>query len=582
MSSSRRPPPVALAVAILLVLLLVGVAIVLHPPSRRHVNDHDDHDRDVVGRNRRDLLYSGGDPLYWDNQEQYANLQYSRDIDPTIEARAYDRSFADDDDDGGQENGGGGGGGGRCDRALIYLPDFFASHGHGSQIQVYVMAAVVSTYLDRAMIVLDPPLGMDHMSNPGGSQFGCPIDAFHNERQQRGVGGQDDGGGARRSPLMPGLDDLREDFPTGLSRLIHHPTWLSRGCDVPCATRHSYDDWRGMAMSTKGGSDLTEIECVNPDGKITNVVVVGGSNLRQYYSAHDAAMARDRQSTNAYRWAINLGGTPIEANRFSNIVDERKVWDYVLGLMNRAGMLKFQPWIARDVERLLGVFDLPRGDVEYTAIHVRRGDKLEKEARGEVVKFWMDQGHVDVNNLPTDYVPFRHYLAQWDGPETCPIDDNGRRMIVRHNVYVATDDPLVVRDEIAALPNRVGPNAVLWNECHELTFYFNPTDADAYHLNGSGEGGFSDESRVDNCFERYHRNIVSIADMFLLCRARTFIGEYNSNWGRVIREIRVRLNPILALPDGDGDGDILTRNDLTYTLDTRIAWGSNRERNPGK
>jgi hypothetical protein len=136
-------------------------------------------------------------------------------------------------------------------------------------------------------------------------------------------------------------------------------------------------------------------------------------------------------------------------------------------------------------------------------MHVRRGDELVREARGEAARFWMDQGHVDVNNLPTDYVPFRHYLAQWDGPETCPIDDNGRRMIVRHNVYVATDDPLVVRDEIAALPNRVGPNAVLWNECHELTFYFNPTDADAYHPSGSGEGGLSDESRVDYCFERY-------------------------------------------------------------------------------
>ncbi len=380
---------------------------------------------------------------------------------------------------------------------------------------------------------------------------------------------------------MPSLDDLRGDFPTGLSRLIHHPTWLSRGCDMPCATGgYSYNDWRGMLGAR--GNDLNEIECVDPnDGRITNVVVTGGSNLRQYYRYHDRAMARDRQSTNAYRWAINLGGTPIEANRFSNIADERKVWDYVLGLMNRAGMLKFQPWISRDVERLLGVFDLPRGDVEYTAIHVRRGDKLVEEARDEVVKFWTDQGHADVNNLPTDYVPFRQYLAQWDGPETCPIDDGGRRMIVRHNVYIATDDPVVVRNEIAELPNRVGPNAVLWNECHELTFYFNPTDTDAYHLNGSGEGGFSDVSRMDNCFERYRRNIVSIADMFLLCRARTFIGEYNSNWGRLIREMRVRLNPILALPDGDGDGDA-TRHDLVYTLDTRIAWGSNIERNPGK
>jgi hypothetical protein len=34
-----------------------------------------------------------------------------------------------------------------------------------------------------------------------------------------------------------------------------------------------------------------------------------------------------------------------------------------------------------------------RGDVEYTAMHVRRGDELVREARGEAARFWMDQGH---------------------------------------------------------------------------------------------------------------------------------------------------------------------------------------------
>jgi hypothetical protein len=299
-------------------------------------------------------------------------------------------------------------------------------------------------------------------------------------------------------------------------------------------------------------------------------------------------MARDRKSPASYRWAINLGASPAEANRFSNVIDERRVWDYVLGLMNRAGMLRLQPWIARDVERMLRLFDLPR-NVEYSAIHVRRGDKLAFEARGEVERFWRDRGHADPRNLPTDYVPFQHYLAQWDGPDACPTDEGGRPTIVRHSVYVATDDPIAVRGEIDALPDRVGPNAVMWNDCHELSFYFNPTDADAFHLNGDGEGGFRDDGgngnrEEDTCFARYHRNIVSVADMFLLCRARTFIGEYNSNWGRVIRTVRVRLlDPTLARWEGDGGGvgGAPARGGLTYTLDTRIAWGSNRERSPG-
>jgi hypothetical protein len=129
----------------------------------------------------------------------------------------------------------------------------------------------------------------------------------------------------------------------------------------------------------------------------------------------------------------------------------------------------------------------------------------------------------------------------------------------------------------------------MWNDCHELSFYFNPTDADAFHLNGNGEGGFQDDGgngnrEEDTCFARYHCNIVSVANMFLLCRARTFIVEYNSNLGRVIWIVRVRLlDPTLARWEGDGGGvgGAPARGGLTFTLDTRIAWGTNRERSPG-
>ena len=48
--------------------------------------------------------------------------------------------------------------------------------------------------------------------------------------------------------------------------------------------------------------------------------------------------------------------------------------------------------------------------------------------------------------------------------------------------------------------------------------------------------------------------------MIILSKARTFIGEFNSNWGRLIRTVRVRL-------DKNGlDGN-------THILDTRVAWG---------
>jgi hypothetical protein len=61
-------------------------------------------------------------------------------------------------------------------------------------------------------------------------------------------------------------------------------------------------------------------------------------------------------------------------------------------------------------------------------------------------------------------MPFQHYLAQRDGPDACPNDKGGRPTIVRHSVYVATDDPIAVRGEIDALPECVGPNAVMWKD----------------------------------------------------------------------------------------------------------------------
>ena len=66
----------------------------------------------------------------------------------------------------------------------------------------------------------------------------------------------------------------------------------------------------------------------------------------------------------------------------------------------------------------------------------------------------------------------------------------------------------------------------------------------AFHLSGKVKGKKATE---DSCFARYDRNIVSFVDMIILSKARTFIGEYNSNWGRLIRTVRVRLNDTLRL-----------------------------------
>jgi hypothetical protein len=65
-----------------------------------------------------------------------------------------------------------------------------------------------------------------------------------------------------------------------------------------------------------------------------------------------------------------------------------------------------------------------------------------------------------------------------------------------------------------------------------------------------------------------------------------FSGEFNSNWGRLLRTMRVRLHsPILEDDGGKSNGDkkvlgkVLPK--LTKTLDTRIAWGPTIARQPG-
>ena len=75
-------------------------------------------------------------------------------------------------------------------------------------------------------------------------------------------------------------------------------------------------------------------------------------------------------------WAKKLEATSDEAKIFSTL-SGTQMWDYAVGLMNKAGFMRFQQWIARDVKGFLQSFGLK--DEAYDAIHVRRGDKLIKE-----------------------------------------------------------------------------------------------------------------------------------------------------------------------------------------------------------
>jgi hypothetical protein len=455
----------------------------------------------------------------------------------------------------------------KCSRILMLLPQMFYDHGHGSQINSYLMGAITATFLDRAFLVLDAD-SLARGQYLGGSPFGCPADAFEGKVTAENFSS----------------DLVKKDFPMGFSRLVDHPQWLSRGCPIPCRDTHSYKDWVRISRDPEN-----QVTCTNPDGSTVDVVVFDGSRLRELTSGerfmklmgyHDYT----RESIDrAQRWALNMGATSIEAEYFASmkvgwpkLPDPNPIWDFVLALGNKAGFLTLQPWIERDMKSYLASFDLPRNK-DYAAIHVRRGDKVGTEARDEIVKYWKNKGYNETD-MPSNYIPFSEYLDKWDGPDVCPKNKAGKVQVMKHHVYVATDDPTVVRQEIENLPNHVNgnPYIILWHTCHEIKFHFSPAISEpTFHING-GAG--------DTCFDRYHRNILSMVDMMIILKAKTIIVEYNSNWGRLIRNLRVRLND-----DVISSGSMMNMNvdesfrweseflksplSATYSLDTRIAWG---------
>lgn len=370
--------------------------------------------------------------------EKYSTLQDVKDIDPSIESRAIAKVDIDN-----------------CSNVFLYLPERFSDHGHGSQINTYIEAILVGTYLNRRVLIVDPPNERSHYA--GASQFGCPVDAFEEIHMNS------------TASWTTSSDNwqIKENFPGGLSRLIDHPKWLTGGCPIPCADTYTYKDW--FRFSSQSTSMSAPITCKGSDGRTFNVMVTGGSGVRPYFYAK----AEGNQFISSERWAMNLGATPEEAKIFSTLSGD-KMWDYAIGLIIKAGFLRFQPWIARDVETLIQSFDLFQrigaSSEVYDAIHVRRGDKLISEARNEVNMYWRSKGYKDMTNLPANYIPFAHYLSQFRQNE-CPMNEQGKvTKRMKRIVYVATDDPVVVKDEIANLPYHIDEQTILWEDCQSCHF----------------------------------------------------------------------------------------------------------------
>jgi hypothetical protein len=136
-------------------------------------------------------------------------------------------------------------------------------------------------------------------------------------------------------------------------------------------------------------------------------------------------------------------------------------------------------------------------------------------------------------------------------------EKNGRirqTRIPRKIIYVSTDDPNTVRTEIAQLPKVKGGYTVL-NGCQKAEFIFSPASETIKSFHMTPCRKYLGTCNNDDCSKRYARSIAAIADLTILTRARKFVGEYNSNWGRLIKDFRTIFSDNLDALDPNGGSD---------------------------
>jgi len=417
-----------------------------------------------------------------------------------------------------------------CDDILLYMPnqlqvddgddDNVRANGVEGQLNSYLMAVMLATYTSKAMVILESNEDLV----PGGSQFGCPSNAFNEAVKSAGNKQQ--------------KFDTDEDVPKGLSRLIQHSEWLSRGCSVPCQNNHDYEKWSNVRKKNRKSKYAQHSTCRNDSGWESRVLVVDETDVQRLFDNNFKGKMLHRPSPTAYNWALRLGAKKYEAQTFADLEDEEDIWDFVSALLARSDVLRFQSWIAKDARNFIRLSQLPM-QVSYDAFHVRR--------EGSV------QGYEKETGL--DVIPFQEYLKTWERHD---CSDKARI------IYIASDNPGQIKEEISKYPAGDEGNLILpgVDECHGLRFYLRED---------STSTEFMKKGSTSDCSIQYRRTISSVADLIILSKSSTFIGEFGSSFARLVRTFRAALNDF---PGREEEGPVLVR-------DTRVVWGKLHPGPPG-
>lgn len=281
------------------------------------------------------------------------------------------------------------------------------------------------------------------------------------------------------------------------------------------------------------------MSCQNDSDRQAAVFVLSGEDVRYYFQSQWTTYMSDRSSAAAYDWAIRLGAQGYEAQTFAKLQKEEDVWNYISALMVRSGILRFQPWIARDVKQWIESSKLSLSS-PYTALYVNGGDELSMELlEDDASAMPSDLVEREGKNLPLDMI-----LRQWERTD-CNVKS--------HPVYIVPDDPQQIRKEINRLPKGRG-GVTLPNGCHRLYFIVSPAKSIPH----------PDENGTNYCSVLHQVNIAEIADVMILARSDTFVGELNSSFGSLVRVFRTAVN---NFPGRSQDGPVLVRN-------AKVAFGA--------
>lgn len=355
---------------------------------------------------------------------------------------------------------------GDCSNILLHLQDSNAHGGIGSQLNNYVLATIISFLTNRSLVGFSD----FHANAFGSSQFGCPSGNFT-------------------------VDDA--SLPHGLGRLLKTPQWLSGSCGNPCLETYTYD----YLLKISKNETLYNITCADKNGRNVSVLPLDTFGLR-LHARPSIDFQRLRENISYSELYSRTGATSTEIawllSKGKVRRNNRELWDQLVSILNRRGIIAFQPWINRDVASRLKDVNLTE---PYIAVHIRRGDKLLRESKPFVRQHWQKRGYNE-STQPKNYVPFAHYM------EHLKEDKNIK------TVYIATDDPVTVKQEIANFTNTQG-----------YTFILNPDEASST--------GHSVHN-IHDCRVLYSKTIAAVTDLSILLKADIFVGEFSSNWGRFL------------------------------------------------